>query len=102
MSKVRRSFTREFKVRMVREIEAGKKPAEVAREHQLHPTMLSKWQREYRADPEEAFRKKTTSKRDDGRLAELERMIGQLTMENAFLKKVLVRLESSGGSRSQR
>ena len=36
--------------------------------------------------------------KDEARTAELERMIGQLTMENALLKKALVRLELQVGS----
>ena len=36
--------------------------------------------------------------KDEARTAELERMIGQLTMENALLKKALARLEMQVGS----
>jgi hypothetical protein len=36
--------------------------------------------------------------KDEARTAELERMIGQLTMENALLKKALSRLEMQVGS----
>lgn len=57
--------------------------------------MISKWQRRYRADPEGAFKRLSVTNRDEGRVVELERMVGQLTMENAFLKKVLERLAST-------
>ena len=35
----------------------------------------------------------------EARIAELERKVGSLTMENVFLKKVLRRLESNGGAK---
>jgi len=93
MSKVRRQFTREFKLQVLREVEAGKAIAQVAREYQLHPTLMGKWQRRHRADPQRAFTN-STALQDEARIAELERMVGKLTMENAFLKKVLQQLEA--------
>ena len=38
--------------------------------------------------------------KDDARIAELERMLGQLTMENALLKKALLRLEAPSRERA--
>jgi transposase-like protein len=29
--------------------------AEVCREHEIHPTMLTNWKKEYKKDPEHAF-----------------------------------------------
>ena len=88
----RRQFTREFKLTVVRQVDAGKRVAEVARMYEVAPEMVWRWHREAEADPEGAFprqRKTPTESRE----AELERMIGQLTMENALLKKALLRLE---------
>lgn len=100
MSKVRRTFNRELKIRVIREIEAGTPAAQVARHSQVHPNVVSKWGRQYRANPETAFCGGSSGSPEDLtgalRLAELERMVGRLTMENAFLKKVLQRLESVG------
>jgi transposase len=39
----RRRFTREFKRQVVREVEAGKTPAQAAREYQVHPTLIVRW-----------------------------------------------------------
>ena len=36
-NKTRRQFSREFKLQVIREIEAGKTVAQAAREHQLRP-----------------------------------------------------------------
>ncbi|MGH7961571.1 MAG: transposase, partial [Candidatus Binatia bacterium] len=39
----RRKFTREFKLQIIREVEAGKALAQVAREYEVHPTQLRRW-----------------------------------------------------------
>ena len=90
----RRRFTREFKLQVVREVESGKSVAQVAREYQLHPTMINRWRKEHERYAEQAFSGNGNSLKSETRVAELERMVGQLTMENALLKKALLRLES--------
>jgi transposase len=92
----RRRFTREFKLQVVREIEAGKIPAQAAREYQVHPTVLVRWQKEHLQYAERAFTGNGHLYKEEARVAELERMVGQLTMENALLKKALLRLEARG------
>jgi transposase len=89
----RRRFTREFKLQVVREVEAGKSTAQAAREYQVHPMLIVRWRKEHQHDAERAFTGNGHLYKDEARLAELERMIGQLTMENALLKKALLRLE---------
>ncbi len=37
MALKRRQFTREFKLQVVREVDAGKPMAQVARQHQINP-----------------------------------------------------------------
>lgn len=101
MALKRRLFTREFKLQVLREIEAGKSVAQASREHQLHPTLISKWQKQLSQYAEQAFSGNGNSYKDETRVAELERMIGQLTMENALLKKALLRLEALAASTSK-
>jgi len=93
MSLKRRQFTREFKLQVVREIEAGKALAQAAREHQLHPVLIAKWRQDHLAYAEQAFAGNGKRYKEEARLAELERLVGQLTLENALLKKALLRLE---------
>jgi transposase len=101
----RRQFTRELKLRVIREVEAGKSVAQVAREYTVHPTQIRKWQQLQRQYAERAFAGNGHAYQDEARMAELERMVGQLTRENALLKKVLLRFEgrepraSRGGGR---
>ena len=94
MAVKRRVFSREFKLQVLREIEAGKSQAQVAREHQINQQILTRWYREYRERKECAFPGKAWAvPSDEARIAELERMVGRLTMENDLLKKVLQKLE---------
>lgn len=91
--KSRKKFTKESKISILRELENSKNAAQVCREHDIHPSMLSKWKREYKDDPETAFSGNGKISKPEAKLAESERLIGQLYAENAFLKKVLTRLE---------
>lgn len=64
------------------------------RENGIHPSMLSKWKREYKENPGTAFSGNGNISKPEAKLAESERPIGQLYAENAFLKKVLTSLEA--------
>ncbi len=92
-----RTFTREFKLDVVRQVASGtKRPAQVCREHQLSESVLARWRRECEERGEAAF----TPRSLDGpapaeqRVAELERLCGQLALENAALKKALQHLQA--------
>jgi len=98
MPKPHRSFPREFKLQLVREIEAGTSSmAELARRHEVHPNLIHKWVKQYRAKGDEAFKHDIVGdgSAPDAKIAELEQTIGQLTVENRFLKKLLTRLENT-------
>jgi transposase-like protein len=88
-------YTRDLKIAAMRALDAGATAGEVARKYQLSPHMLHRWRGEWRAQGESAFpgigrRGADLPALDDARrIAELERKIGQLTMENDFLKKAL-------------
>jgi transposase len=96
----RHRLTRACKLQVVRELEAGKLPAQAVREYQIHPTMLVRWRKEHLQYAERAFTGNGRLYKDDARVAELERMIGQLTMEHALLTKALLRLEAQSRERS--
>ena len=43
MSLSRRRFSKEFKLQVIREVEAGKSLAQAAREHEIHVNLIAKW-----------------------------------------------------------
>jgi len=99
----RRKFTREFKVAAVKELESGKPAGLVARRLEVNPNILHRWRRELSKNPTKAFSGLGKKMLADSREAELERKIGQMTMENDFLKKLLrsfeEQRETDGGGR---
>ena len=96
MSLSRRKFTREFKQAAVRRLETGASLAEVARACEVNRNVLHRWRREFRDGVDQAFpglgKKRAT---DESRIAELERKIGQQTLEIDFLRRVLQRVEEA-------
>jgi putative transposase len=98
MDLARTVYSRDLKIAVMRALDSGSTTAEVARKFQLSPKLLERWRGEWRAKGEAAFpgigrRGAELPAVDDARrIAELERKIGQLTMENDFLKKALQRL----------
>ena len=89
----RRKFTREFKLAAVRRLEAGVSLAEVARGLEVNPNVLHRWRREFRQAPGNAFPGQGQPRWSEGRVAELERKIGQQVLEIDFLKGCLQRIE---------
>jgi putative transposase len=95
MDLARAVYTRDLKIVVMRALDAGSTAAELARKYQLSPHLLHRWRGEWRAKGEQAFpgigrRGADLPALDDARrVAELERKIGQLTVENDFLKKAL-------------
>ena len=91
----RRKFSREFKLKVIRELEAQRPLAEVSRSYQVHPATIGRWRRQYRQHPDTAFQGNGHLCRQQAQIAQLERLLGQLTAENAFLKKALEHLEKT-------
>ena len=89
----RRRFTREFKLAAVERLEQGVSVGEVARALEVNPNVLQRWRREFRQGPGNAFAGLGKRRWAEGRVAELERKIGQQALEIDFLKGCLQRIE---------
>jgi transposase-like protein len=107
MGILRRKFSKEFKLEAVRRLESGVSMAEVARGLEVSPNVLHRWQREFRKAPGNAFPGQGRHRWSEGKIAELERKVGQQAMEIDFLRACLQRIEdermlqaSSGNPRS--
>ena len=90
--KSRRIFSREFKLEVLQELESGKKIVEICRQNNISKATLYKWKKEYRLDPGNAFSGNGKISKLDAKLAERERLIGELYAENSLLKKAVSRL----------
>jgi transposase len=87
--KVRRVFSREFKLGVLREIDTGASVAQTARNHDVHPETIRLWRRTELKYGERAFAGNGHAYTDEARIAQLERALGQATLEIALLKKTL-------------
>jgi transposase-like protein len=84
--KAKRKFSVEFRRQVVEEIQSGMKTvAQAMREYELGSSIISRWRNQYehgKLDNEPTYRGALENK-----IAELERKIGQQTMEIELLKK---------------
>ena len=91
--KSRRKFTKDFKQTAVSRLNSGQSVGEVARALEVHPSDLHRWKRELQEHGEQAFIGVGKKRADESRVAELERKIGQQSMEIDFLKRALQHVE---------
>ena len=92
MSK-RRKFTPEFKARVALAVLAGAHTqAEICKAHRVLPQQVKRWRQELEASAHLAFGGGEQEELKD-RIAELERMVGRLTMQVEILKKASTLLD---------
>ena len=91
MSEKRRKISGQVKFETVMEALRGeKRVAQICRERDITESLLYKWKNEFVAKAPSLFEdKRSVSSQDETaeRSAELERMVGRLTMETEILKK---------------
>lgn len=93
MGTTRRKFTSEFKKKVVLEaLKERNTIQELAAKYEIHPQQITDWKRHFMDNSEIAFERPGT---EDGKTAEQEKLIeqlyaqiGQLKVENDFLKKL--------------
>jgi transposase len=88
----RKKYTSKFKTKVVLEaLKERSSVAELAQKHELAPQQIHLWKREFMAKAEEVFESKSKSKKSqaDEEKDALLKAIGQLKVENDFLKNAL-------------
>jgi putative transposase len=89
----RRHFTPEFKTRVVLDLLTGvQSQAEICRKHTLSPNLVALWKATFLEKAPLAFQSDASRSAELARVAELEQVLGRLTLENEILKKVSTRL----------
>jgi len=95
----RRTFTPEFKLQVVLDLlSARKSNAEVCREHALAAPVVTAWKAQFLERAPTLFVNGQSHSAEQQRIAELERLVGRLTLELEVSKKA----SSIGSSRSLR
>ena len=91
----RRKFTAEFKAQVVLDLMSGaKSAAELCRQHQLNPQLLARWKTEFLERAPLLFQQEAMQSQEQERIAELERVVGRLTMQLEIAKKASAILSS--------
>jgi transposase-like protein len=89
----RRKFSADFKAKVALEAVRNQQTlAELAVKYDVNPVMISKWKSELLENISAAFEKKEAVEKEDVYTQELYAQIGQLKVENEFLKKSFKRL----------
>jgi transposase-like protein len=103
MKRQRRKHTPEFKARIALEAIKGIKTiSQIAKEFEVHPVMVSAWKKDMMERLPEVFEKKNTrkDKHIEQETEQLQRKVGQLTMEVDFLEKKCKQLGINGKERN--
>jgi transposase len=90
---MRRKFSKEFKLAAVQRMKRGQAVVEIARAIEVHPSELYHWRRDLDQHGERAFSGIGRKREEESRIAELERKVGQQTLEIDFLKRALQHAE---------
>ena len=84
----RRNFKPEQKARIVIQAITGQKSAaQLCREYQISESLLSRWKQQLLEQAPAVFEQSAAAQADAERIAELERLVGRLTMELEIAKK---------------
>lgn len=90
MRKKRRKFSAKFKAQVVLEaLKERETLSELSKRFEVHPNQISSWKREFIANSAAAFGDFSTEEEGTADTDTLYRQIGQLQVENDFLKKSL-------------
>jgi transposase len=99
----KKTYDAEFKAKLALESFKGEKTAaQLCREHSIAQDLLSRWRTELIERSPELFKSPRQQSAEEARIAELERLVGQLTLELTATKKVssLLRSRSHNGGKS--
>ena len=96
MSKKRRDFTPEFKLQCVLDLVSGRKrPVEICREHRISDSLLGRWKQQFTDEAPKIFESKHQANSASAQeIAELERLVGRLTLELSAAKKLSTYFDS--------
>ena len=87
LGKMRKRYSPRFQFQVVLEVLKGDRDAvEIAREHGLHTTTVSRWKREFLENGPAVFGKDSTLLAHEKKIKEMERLLGRKEVELALLQ----------------
>jgi transposase-like protein len=83
-------YSPRFQFQVVLEVLKGDREAvEIARAHNLHPTTVARWKKEFLENGAEVFGKDRTVMEHEKKVREMEQLLGRKEVELALLKSFL-------------
>lgn len=99
MSRPRRTFSADFKARVVLELLSGAvSQAELCRKHNVKPQLLAHWKARVLEGLPMLFGEAEAERQDQVRIADLEQLVGRQAYELEILKKASRLLNGRSGS----
>jgi len=90
LGKKGKRYSPRFQFQVVLEVLKGDRDAvEVARAHDLHPTTVSRWKREFLENGPAVFGKDSTLQAYEKKIKEMERLLGRKEVELALLQSFM-------------
>lgn len=87
--KKRKTYSAGFKTKIVLEaLQERETVQEIARKYEIHPSQISTWKSQFLSNASTVFEKGASKNDDDKEKDALFKKVGQLQLENDFLKKV--------------
>jgi transposase-like protein len=88
MTANRRQYSAEFKAKLVLQVLSGEKTAsKLCRTHKLNANVLNRWRKEFLDHAASIFERGEVDSEAEQKIAELERLVGQLTIQLEVAKK---------------
>lgn len=102
---MKRTFDREFKLNLVRQLMSGEKRlSQICREHNRHENVVRRWKAQYDHEGESAWSEPVgvpvmsdTAHQAQARIAQLEAALGRAHLEIEFLRFALEKKGSASG-----
>ena len=99
MAAKRRQYSAEFKAKVVLQVLSGEKTSsDLCRTHKLNPNVLNRWRKEFLEQAASIFERGEAGNEHQQKIAELERLVWQLTVQLEIAKKAssYLSLDKSG------
>jgi transposase len=96
----KKTYTAEMKAKIAIDAIKGEVTlAELAKKYSVHPRQVQTWKSEMLSNAKGIFQRGKVDSKQDDHIEILERKVGQLLIENDFLKKNCFTLEQRNGNK---
>ena len=96
MSGKKNTYSKEFKLQVLREADAGVPLSTLTRKYEIGTGVIYRWRRQLKSSPNNPFPGKGSRNTDKAKIAELERIIGRQAIQIEFLKNLNEHLDEGG------